>query len=97
MPFAVWDQVIEKELSRLFHDRVSTFGEESAVAREIVVFGEMERQPGRAHGPDARAGAIDGNGISPEVGIVVQDESSGAVIEPRHAAAVFTRRVDQVE
>src|ERR1035438_2104392 len=92
MALTVRDHVVEEELSGLLHDRIGAFGEELAVAGEIVVLGEVERQPRRTHGPNSRGRKVDWNGVSPQVGVVMHDESAGVVVELRYLPAVLADR-----
>ncbi len=57
----------------------------------------MQAEPRAAHRPHAGLHAIDGDGIPPNVGVVMEHEAARAVEISSDAPAVLTRLIDQVE
>src|SRR5882762_1102597 len=51
-----------------------------AVAGEGVVVPKVEGEPRAAHGPDAGAKTVDRIGVAPDVGVVVGDKATGAIV-----------------
>ena len=57
----------------------------------------MQREPVGAHGPDAAAESIDGAGVAPDVGVVMNDRSVRAVDLPGTERTGLESSVEQIE
>ena len=57
----------------------------------------MQSEPRSTHWPDAITHAVDRNGVSPDVGVVVDDEAVRTVIRLRDLATFRPRGVDQIK
>ena len=58
---------------------------------------EMQREPRAAHRPHAGSRLVDRHRVTPEIGVVVNDEATRAVQGAGDAAAVLLGAIDQVE
>ena len=73
-------EIVEQKESVLAQSRIGAFAEEGDVASVVVVVPEMEREPRGAHGPDASAERVDGRGVAPDIGVVVNNKAAGFVV-----------------
>src|SRR5262245_61308017 len=94
---SVCNQVIQKELCGLFHQRVGAAREKLTIASEVVMLPEVQAQPGAAHRPNAGTHTVDRHGVSPNVRVVMNHKAARAIESPGHVPAILTRSFDQIE
>src|SRR6266851_1295353 len=74
-------EVVEKEEHVFAEAGIGSLPEEGSVSGVVVVIPEVEGEPRSAHGPDAPAEGVDGGGVAPDVGVVMDDGAAGFVDE----------------
>ena len=87
----ILDQEVEHEAGRLLHRRVGALAEERLVEVVGVALPEVVSEPGRAGGPQPAEDVVEGRGVGPEVGVVVGDEATAAVVHLVPSRAPVTR------
>src|SRR3979490_2309784 len=97
MTLAVINQITQEKLRRFFHDPIGPLRKKLAVASKVIVFPKMQAQPRTAHGPNPGPDPIDGNGVAPDVGVVMNYKTTRAVKVSGHPPSIFARILDQIE
>lgn len=76
----VFDEVIDKELCRAFHEGVGSVAQKVSVAGVFIMPPQVLAQPGTTRGPNAVIAGVDGRGATPNIGVVVEYPAATAVV-----------------
>ena len=95
--FRIFDEKIEEEFGRLFHNRKGLLLQKFSVAPECVMFPEMLAAPGRAAGPHPVPYISDRTGPEPCIRRVMGDEAAAVINVFCGLSAARPQVVSQVE
>src|SRR5215204_4672773 len=79
---------VEKKLCRALHDRICT-SEEALITSELVVMPQVRAKPCATGGPETPEWPVDGSCLSPEIGVVMTNPATRAVLNTRSARAIL--------